>query len=140
MIPGGETAATAWFEARSSFVSGNFIATILLAQGLAEHVLAAEVSMGLSEVELPKRISFSQTLELCAERGFLPDDLLTDLRRLMALRNPLSHFRDINDPENLSRRIMDSRQSAEMHLFNDAAFAIGVTVRMLSLRPFRVDR
>jgi hypothetical protein len=73
MIPGGETAATAWFEARSSFVSGNFIATILLAQGLAEHVLAAEVSMGLSEVELPKRISFSQTLELCAERGFLPD-------------------------------------------------------------------
>ena len=35
LMPGGETASAAWTEARSSFVHGNYVATVLLCQGLA---------------------------------------------------------------------------------------------------------
>ena len=40
-MPGGQSAYLAWIEARSSFVHGNFVATIQLCQGLLEHLLAA---------------------------------------------------------------------------------------------------
>jgi hypothetical protein len=38
---GGQTTWTAYVEARSSFVAGNFIATIFLCQSLMENLLAA---------------------------------------------------------------------------------------------------
>ncbi|HKY80806.1 MAG TPA: hypothetical protein VJM09_04960, partial [Sphingobium sp.] len=40
MLPGAYTTGAAWREARTSFVQGNFVATVMLCQGLAEHVLA----------------------------------------------------------------------------------------------------
>jgi hypothetical protein len=55
-----------------------------------------------------------------------------------ALRNPLSHFRAINDPTSLSRRAIDTRIPAEEHLRADALFAIGTVVRLLSLPAFRL--
>lgn len=57
MMPGGETAFAAWIEARSSFVHGNYVATVLLCQGPAEHVLAAHLTLGLGGEELPSRVS-----------------------------------------------------------------------------------
>lgn len=47
MLFGGETALAAWHEARSSFVHGNFTATVLLCQGLVENLLAAFLRAGL---------------------------------------------------------------------------------------------
>jgi hypothetical protein len=139
MLPGGETTLAAWTEARTSFVHGNYVATVMLCQGLAEHMLAAHLSLGLDVQELPKRISFSDTLERCVKRNVITADH-ADLRHLMKLRNPLSHFRGIDDPSNLSRRILDTRQQAESHLFGDASFAIGVAIRLLALPAFRIDR
>lgn len=40
MFSGGQESYQAWLEARSSFVHGNYIATVMLCQGLAEHLLA----------------------------------------------------------------------------------------------------
>ena len=138
MLPGGETAFAAWTEARTSFVHGNYIATVMLCQGLAEHMLAAQLRSGLSGQELPKRVTFQKTLELCVERNFIDSKDADDLHRLMELRNPLSHFREIDDPSNLSRRVLDTMVSAESHLFQDASFAIGMAVRLLSLPAFRL--
>jgi hypothetical protein len=45
-MPGGQSAYLAWSEARSSFVHGNFVATIQLCQGLLEHLLAAFLHLG----------------------------------------------------------------------------------------------
>jgi hypothetical protein len=139
MLPGDETTLAAWTEACTSFVHGNYVATVMLCQGLAEHMLAAHLSLGLDGSELPKRISFFDTLERCLEQNVITADHAKDLRRLMELRNPLSHFRGIDDPSNLSRRILDTRQQAESHLFGDASFAIGVAIRLLALPAFRID-
>jgi len=138
MLPGGETAFIAWTEARSSFVHGNFVATVLLCQGLAEHALAAHLAIGIRGEEVPNRISFNDTLKKCVERGELTQTDSDDLRRLMSLRNPLSHYRSPDDPANLSRRVLDTRMSAETHLLNDATFAIGMAIRLLSMEAFRL--
>jgi hypothetical protein len=138
MLPGGEIAYHAWTEARTSFVHGNFIATVMLCQGLAEHVLAAHLATSLPFEELPDRISFYDTLDRCVARGVIGDTDAADLRRLMALRNPLSHFRSIGDPSSLSRRVVDERLEAEEHLRRDATFAIGMAVRLLALPSFRL--
>jgi hypothetical protein len=139
MLPGGETTWAAWTEARTSFIHGNFVATVLLSQGLAEHMLAAHLVIGLNAEELPERISFQETLKRCLARDVISVADAADLRRLMALRNPLSHYRSIDDPSSLSRRVIDERLHAAEHLRRDATFAIGMAVRLLALPAFRLD-
>ena len=138
MIFGGQAAYYAWVEARSSFVHGNFAATVLLCQGLAEHLLAAYLHASLMMDPVPERIPFRVTLSRCKECGLISDQDVADLETLMDLRNPLSHFRHLHDASNLDRRTMDTGQHAMDLLRHDAVFAIGLVVRMLARPPFRV--
>lgn len=138
MIFGGHAAYHAWIEARSSFVHGNFVATILLCQGLVEHLLAAYLHAGLMIDDLPERIKFADTLRRCRERDVISDEDVADLRRMMELRNPLSHFRNVDDGSNLDRRSIDASTSADDLLRRDAIFSIGVAVRMLARPAFRL--
>lgn len=138
IIP-GQTSHVSWLEARSSFVHGNFIAAVMLCQGLAEHVLASHLSMRLGGEPLPVRLQFKDTLNRSVNDGVITEEFAKELRALMALRNPLSHFRDINDPSNLSRRAIDTAVHPQEHLLNDATFAISVAVSLLSLPIFRLD-
>ena len=126
-------------KARSSFVHGNYVATVVLCQRLAEHLLAAHLSLGLNADELPSRI-VSESLERCLAKGILGEEDAAHLRRLMQLRNPLSHYRSIDDKHSLTRRVLETRQSAELHLFAGASFAIAPIIRILSLPAFRLDR
>ena len=139
MLPGAYTTMASWREARSSFVQGNFVATVMLCQGLAEHVLAAHLAMLLDSDPFPQKISFAETLRRCQERGIISDLDAADMRRLMALRNPLSHFRAIDDPASLMQRVLQTRDSPESHLLRDATFAIGMAIRLLALPAFRLD-
>lgn len=138
MIPGGEVAYTAWVEARSSFVHGNFLATVLLAQALAEQMLAAMLTLGIDAEPIPPKIDFRKTLKRCRARDMISQRDADDLERLMEMRNPLSHHRLINDPSNLSRRVIDERISGEEHLRRDATFAISMAVRLLALPMIRL--
>jgi len=138
MMPGGETSWASWTEARTSFIHGNYVATVLLCQGLAEHMLAAQLSLGINGEELPSRVSFHDTLLRCLARDLITPKDADDLRRLMNLRNPLSHYRSIDDPSNLSRRALDTMSPAEIHLRGDASFAISMAVRLLALPAFRL--
>lgn len=138
MIFGGQSAHYAWVEARSSFVHGNFAATVLLCQGLVEHLLAAYLHAGLMIDDIPDRIPFRETLRRCKEKDVITDQDVTHLEKLMDLRNPLSHFRHIHDASNLDRRSIDSDQHALKLMCHDAVFAIGLAVRMLAKPAFRL--
>jgi len=61
-----------------SFVHGNYVATILLCQGLVEHLLAAYLHAGLLVDDIPDRIQFTDTLRRCREREVISDDDVTD--------------------------------------------------------------
>lgn len=139
MIP-GEVAYSAWFEARSSFVNGNYVATVMLCQGLAEQMLASHLTLSLRAPELPKKIGFQDTLSRCVEQGVIEPSLAGQLKQLMGLRNPLSHFRSVNDPESLFRRALDSQTPTQVTLQRDATFAIGVAVDLLASPAFRLGR
>lgn len=110
----------------------------MLCQGLAEHLLAAYLSVAFNVDELPKRISFKETLTRCLAKRVIGREDAEHLQRLMELRNPMSHYRGIDDEHNLTRRVLQSMQSAETHLFADASFAIATAVRVLSLPAFRL--
>jgi hypothetical protein len=140
MLFGGEITDAAWREARWSFIHGNFAATVLLCQGLAEHLLGSFLHTAQLIGDFPKRVSFAETLRLCRERKVISDRDATDLRHLMDLRNPISHFREINDPSSLSRRALSSLEPADEHLRRDASFAIGLAVRLLALPAFRLGK
>jgi hypothetical protein len=140
MFFGGEVPYAAWREARWSFIHGNFAATVLLCQGLAEHLLGSFLHAAQPVDDFPKRVSFAETLRLCEERNVISDRDAMDLRRLMDLRNPLSHFRDLNDPASLSGRVLSTMEPAAEHLRRDASFAIGLAVRLLALPAFRLGK
>jgi hypothetical protein len=140
MLYGGSITDAAWREARWSFIHGNFAATVLICQGLAEHLLGSFLHTALLIDDFPKRVSFAETLRRCQERKVISDGDATDLRRLMDLRNPLSHFREVNDPTSLSGRALSTMEPAEEHLRRDAIFAIGLAVRVLALPAFRLGK
>lgn len=138
MIYGGHSSYHAWVEARASFVHGNFVAAILLCQGLVEHLLAAYLHAGLLVDNIPERIQFADTLRRCRERDVISDQDVIDLRRMMDLRNPLSHFRHVDDGSNLDRKTIDTRVSAEELLRRDAVFSIGLVAAILAKPSFRL--
>jgi hypothetical protein len=140
MMFGGETSYCAWREARRSFIHGNFMATILLCQALAEHTLAAFLHAAALSNDLPQRISFSDTLKCCRDENVVSAQDAEDLRRLMNLRNPLSHFRNLSDPGNLSRRALSMNTNADDALKQDACFAMGLATRILALPHFRIGQ
>ena len=137
MLWGGQTTYFAWAEARSSFIHGNYVATIILCQSLAENLLAAFASDG-SDEDKRARVQFRETLDRCHEIGLLSDQDVDDLKRLTSLRNPLAHFRGIDDEHNLNRRSMAADLPSEELIRSDAWFAIGLSVRLLAKKPFRV--
>ena len=138
MLFGGAVSFNAWTEARSSFVHGNFAATILLCQSLVENLLAAFLHTGLMMEDLPPRIAFRDTLKRCRDRNLISDQDSGDLERLMSLRNPLSHFRTVADGQNIDRRAITTGLRSDALIEADAWFAIGLAVRTLAKPQFRL--
>jgi hypothetical protein len=138
MIFGGPAAYLAWVEARDCFVHGNFVATILLCQGLVEQLLAAYLHAGLLVGDIPGRVQFRETLRRCREHDVISDDDVKDLERLMGLRNPLSHFRHVDDASNLERRSIDGGEHPDELIRRDANFAISLAARVLAKPAFRL--
>jgi hypothetical protein len=138
MIFGGPAAYLAWVEARDCFVHANFVATILLCQGLVEQLLAAYLHAGLLVGDIPGRVQFRETLRRCREHDVISDDDVKDLERLMGLRNPLSHFRHVDDASNLERRSIDGGEHPDELIRRDANFAISLAARVLAKPAFRL--
>jgi hypothetical protein len=137
-LSGGSATLSAWTEARSSFVYGNYVGTILLCQSLVENLLASFLHASLLVDDLPPRIAFKETLNRCQSHNLVSDEDCRDLERLMSLRNPLSHFRNVNDDQNIDRRALESGLQSNDLLRQDAWFAIGLAVRVLAKPEFQL--
>jgi hypothetical protein len=148
MLPGGPNTQMAYLEARASFVAGNYLATILLSQTLVENLLGAFIHMengsreirGGSFVELSSKPALDELLKQGQTSGLLNPDDVENLRRVRSLRNPLTHYRHINDAANLHRRALDERVHFEQLMMNDARFCIGVVIALLGKSPFAIGR
>jgi hypothetical protein len=138
MLFGGAATFNAWNEARSSFIYGNYVGVILLCQALVENLLAAFLHASLLGGDLPPMVSLRETLKRCRSGGLVTDEDCRDLERLMGLRNPLSHFRPVDDDQNIDRRALASDLRSDDLLQRDAWFAISLAVRVLAKPQFRL--
>jgi len=146
LIPGGHTAYMAYVELRHAFVCGNFISTVLLAQCLLENVLASHVGLNAVSAQIQQRShetlsdrpSFRETVAACRRLGIVDEVDERDLLRLAAARNALAHFRPVSDKTNLDRRAVNERRPAALVSYEDARFAMGLVVRVMSKRTFQL--
>lgn len=138
MLPGGTITYRAWTEARSSFINGHFVATVLLCQGLMEHLLASELEMRLDPVPVSGKATGKTIRRLSRESGVITAEEDQELERLASLRNPLTHYRGANDPEHIDQQAMQQRSASDAILERDAVFAVTLALRMLAKPPFRL--
>jgi len=150
-LPGGEAAYLAYTEARSSFVDGNFVATILLAQSLIENLLGGHLVIDDVSREVrqrPARTSkrlggrpkLNDLIAHAVEAEVLSERDVLNIKRLMDLRNPLIHFRDVGDPQNITRRAMSAGKHSNQIMYEDARFAISTIVAVVGKTQFAIGR
>jgi hypothetical protein len=88
-------------EARVCFVNGQFMATVLCATSVVEHLLVAEL-----EGELTGKSMLGKTIKAAEEKQIYPTAMIKDLRELNELRNPLAHRREASDLSTLANRYL----------------------------------
>lgn len=138
LLPGGTISYRAWVEARASFINGHFVATVLLCQGLMENLLASELASRVDPVPLRDKATARETRKRSREVGLISEDEETELERLESLRNPLTHYRQANDPEHIDQQAMLATAHSDVILERNAVFAITLTMRILAKPSFRL--
>lgn len=88
-------------EARACFVNGQYMATVLCATSVVEHLLVAEL-----EGTLPGRPMLGKSIDASENAQTCPPAMIKDLRELNELRNPLAHRRDASDCSTLANRYL----------------------------------
>jgi hypothetical protein len=89
LLVGGIPAMFAINELKSSFIAGNFLATVLVAQSFAEHSLGAGFSM--SGDDRLAQAGFAKLIDASVKRGWLDSDTAAQLHELRGIRNPYVH-------------------------------------------------
>lgn len=107
-------------EARSSYVSGNFIATLVLALAYSEHVIIDALTLP------PKKRTptLADAIKLAREADLFPGDLLDGAAKLSQFRNPYIHRRDSDDKNTMGQRVQNRKSHPVTILEQDARDAL----------------
>ncbi len=110
-------------EARECFVDGHFIATLMLATALIEHVISEElVYAGKAKYGM----SFASAIELARKDGLFPGELLNTADNLRALRNPFAHRKPDDHQYTLGNRYLAEKRHPQLLLEEDAKASLVV--------------
>jgi hypothetical protein len=109
-------------EARSTYVDGYFIATVVLAASFAEHWMSGVLTARGFEKEADRGLA---ACIRCARKHELwPDLILNRLEHLRRIRNPFVHLKELSHPYSLSQRsYMKLRDPGDV-IEEDARFAL----------------
>ncbi len=130
LLVGGVPALFAIQEMTHSFVVGNFIATILLAQVFVEHSLGGWFIMGGDDVTATS--GFAKLVNESLSRGDISADLAGRLHELRRMRNPYSHPNPGVTPRSYMGRLREKAVYIPEDLAEqDARFALQVVVDFL---------
>jgi hypothetical protein len=114
-------------EAKTTYVNGEFIATILLCQAFIEHWLTVLCERNVAE--LPKNLE--GLLTVCCKEGLVHPYVLEKINDLRLIRNPLTHRKSSEYPYSISQRMVDMKVDREELLENDAKKAIEIMFTLL---------
>ena len=108
-------------EARDCYVQGHFIATLMLATALIEHVIAEEL------VDTNKgnyNTNFIDSIKCARKEKLFPSELLATADKLRELRNPFAHLKPPNHKHSLGNRYISQNRHPEAVKEEDAKEAI----------------
>lgn len=149
MLPGGHVTHMAYSEVRAAFVAGHLLTVIVLAQSLIENLLGAhadlddisrEIKRRLKVKKLHSRPHFDDIIKSCLERGVLTPSDVANLQRVRSIRNPLIHYRSVEDEGGFTRRWLDARESPFDLIEADARFCISTVVALVGKPEFTLGR
>lgn len=109
-------------ETQACFVQGNYLTSIISATAVVEHLL---VSYLIFIEETPKR-SLGKTIDSISGKHEISDDIIKRLKKLVEIRNPISHHREVNDETTLSGKIRIQRRHPYAIMEEDARFALEI--------------
>jgi len=141
MIPGGHVSYFAYTEARSCFVAGNYLSSVLASQCFVENLLGAQLAIDetvrpihgqaqLASGPVSRRPQLKELLAKGVEGEVISPKQAEKIEQLATIRNPLVHSRSIDDPSHLDRRVLDQRVHAHSILEADARFALVTIVEL----------
>ena len=116
-------------EVLSAFVSGQYIATIVLAFSLIERTVAGRLAF-VGDKPAAKANSV-QLMKSALERGWLKQDEHDLLDELRKLRNPIVHFHDHLSETRPEVRAALSARTTEQMLEGDAKQILEATIHVL---------
>ena len=121
-------------EARSTFVDGYFIATVVLAAAFAEHWMAGILTGRGFGAECKAGLRACIT---CARmHDVWPDFVLARLDHLQSIRNPFIHLKDFSHPHALAQRSWLKGRTPEDVLEQDAKEALESIFALVKLSTF----
>lgn len=134
---GGPISYRAFEEARLCFLNGQFIATTLLCQVILEHMLAALFhSARRDDLE---GSGFKRLIDEAVKERFITPEEYDAFDRIRERRNPLVHYRDPMNQENVMYRLIREDKTLEQVFEDDAKMALSVIFNLLSRHPFAFE-
>lgn len=111
-------------EARVCFVNGQYMATVLCATSVVEHLLVAEL-----EGRLTGKPTLGKSINAAEKAKIYSAAMITDLRELNELRNPFAHWRDASDLSTLANRYLAKQIHPDAIKEQDARRSLEVTYK-----------
>ncbi|AMQ41785.1 hypothetical protein AMS64_04980 [Aeromonas veronii] len=107
LLEGGYQSLLALHEVANSYVSGNFMAVVLLSQAFIEHSLSGRfVMMGQDELA---QSSFKKIIDAAKDQSIVTPDLHKKLDSLRRIRNPYVHAKVGLKDGSLQKKMMDKQ-------------------------------
>ena len=109
-------------EAKSSFVYGHFVATIVLAASFVEHWLAGGLARRGYQRDAARGLAAS--IKIARKKGLVHPALLSKAERLRLIRNPFVHLKALDHEHTITRRFLRLKKDPAELLESDAKEAL----------------
>lgn len=121
-------------DARSSFVYGQFVATVVLAASFIEHWFSANLS--LLGYEKAGNAGLAAAVACARDYDLVPAVVLDKVDRLRLIRNPFVHLKQFDHPHSIGRRSLAAKEPPAETLEKDAKEAL-ITMYATAAYAFR---
>ncbi len=128
-LVGGIGALLAIGELKSSFLCGNYMATIFLCQTFVEHSLAGPFALAGEDEHVEKGMCY--LIDESLARKSISSALAARLHELREMRNPYTHPRILQKNQSLLDRVIKTTQNPFSMALTDATEAIRIVVDFL---------
>lgn len=109
-------------EAKSSFINGEFIGAIILAQSFIEKVFHAHFAELGHEMVAKKGLS--EMIKFGKKNNLINEFILEQVDGIRKIRNPFTHLKEFNYPHSLTNRMLANKKLPYEQLEQDAKGAI----------------